>query len=41
MMTATSMPIPIIFRNRMPDVAKPAITTASRIAALVMMRPLR
>ena len=35
------MPIPIIFKNTMPEVAKPPITTASNSAALVMMRTLR
>ena len=39
MSSATSMPMPIIFMNTMPDRPNAPITTASSSAALVMIRP--
>ena len=39
MISATSMPIPIIFMKTSPERPKAPITTASSSAALVMIRP--
>ncbi len=39
MTRATSMPMPIIFMNTIPESPNAPITTASSSAALVMIRP--